>query len=111
MAVRPTAEMVANFKALMGENMTDEAVNFLEDLTDSTQQIDTANYVEKSQYDQIVQERDRYRNQAEDYRSRYINRFYTDYNEPNNKGYVESGTSQGRIERDEKDVSYEDLFE
>ena len=66
MAVRPTAEMIANFKALMGENMSDEAVNFLEDLTDSTQQIDTANYVEKSQYDQITQERDRYKNQAED---------------------------------------------
>lgn len=110
MAVRPTAEMVANFKALIGENMSDEALSFMEDLADSTQ-IDTASYVNRTDYDNVVKERDKYRDSAEDYRARYINRFYTDYNTPNNQGYIVSETPQGQIERDEKDMSYEDLFE
>lgn len=111
MARRTAQELIAQFQTFSPDVSTAEYVQMLEDITDSVGDVDMTQWVGKAEYDSVAAERDRYRNEAQDYRDRYINRFYNDYDAPNNKGYIAGEASQEQIERDEKEISYDDLFE
>lgn len=104
MAVRTAEEITGRLRDIFGEQTPEGYVELLEDITDSVGSGRGEEVVSKADYDKVVAERD-------DMRSRYINRFYGDYSKENSKGYVEGEVSQETVEDDEKDISYQDLFE
>lgn len=106
---RTAQELSNSLKMIFGEQTPDGYLELLEDIADSV--VDTGDMVSKEDYDRVVGERDRYQQDAKDMRARYINRFYTGYDEPNDKGYVMGETAQSDIEAEEKTVTYDDLFE
>lgn len=115
---KTSSELIDSLRTMVGESIPDGYENFLEDLSDSVGEINTANYVTAEKYNELVnqnatlqKERDEARASVEDYRTRYINRFYRNYGEENNKGYIMSDTPQSRIEKDEEWGDYENLFE
>lgn len=111
MAVRSSQEIIGSLRGILGEQTPEGLENLLEDITDSVQAPDMSAYVDKSEYDKVVEERDGYRTASEDMRARYINRFYSDYQEPNDKGIIEGAAPQAAIESKEKADHYDDLFE
>lgn len=111
MAVRSAQEIIGKVKSIFGEQTPEGLENLLEDITDSIQAPDMNGYVDKSEYDKVVAERDDFKKSAEDMRTRYINRFYSDYNQPGDNGIIEGAVPQGKIENVEKADHYEDLFE
>lgn len=111
MARRTAQELISQFQGFNPDVSTAEYVQMLEDITDSVGDVDMTQWVGRSEYDTAVAERDRYRTEAQDYRDRYINRFYNNYDASNNRGYIAGEASQQQIERDEKEIGYEDLFE
>lgn len=111
MAVRTASEIITNARSLFGEQTPDGFVQLLEDITDSVQGVNMDDYVSRQEYLKVEGERDAAIKSRDDFRDRYINRFYSDYSAPNDRGYIHSEAPQSRIERDEEDVSYNDLFE
>lgn len=111
MARRTAQELIDKFNSFAPDVNTEQYVAMLEDITDSVSDVDMSSLVSRSEYESVTAERDRYAREAKDYRDRYINRFYHGYDEPNSKAYVEGAAPQGKIEEEEKTVSYEDLFE
>lgn len=111
MAVRSSQEIIGSLRGILGEQTPEGLENLLEDITDSVQAPDMSAYVDKSEYDKVVEERDGYKTASEDMRARYINRFYSDYQEPNDKGIIEGAAPQAAIEVKEKADHYDDLFE
>lgn len=109
---RVTAEnLISRLKEIVGENPPEAYLGVLEDITDSVSDINMAEYVNRSELEAMTQERDAAIASRDDIRSRYINRFYSNYDEPNNKGYIMGEISQGEIEDEEKELPYDDLFE
>lgn len=108
---RTAQEIITNLRGMFGEQSPDGMVEMLEDITDSVGDFDSSGYVSRNDYDALVTERDTYKTQAEDYRTRYINRFYKNYDEPGNRGVIDGSLEQQNLEKDEKAVSYADLFE
>lgn len=107
-----TAEnLISRLKGIVGDNIPDGYVNLLEDITDSVSDVDMASYVNRSELEAMTQERDAALAARDDMRARYINRFYNNYDDPNNKGYIVGEVSQSDIEEEEKAVTYDDLFE
>lgn len=111
MAVRSSQEIIGSLKGILGEQTPEGLENLLEDITDSVQAPDMSAYVDKTEYDKVVSERDGYKTASEDMRARYINRFYSDYDAPNDKGIIDGAAPQSAIETKEKADHYEDLFE
>lgn len=111
MARRSAQEIIGSMRGIFGEQTPDGYVELLEDITDSVTEVDPTAYVPKADYDGVVAERDKYRDEAQDMRARYINRFYRGYDKENDKGIVLSEAPQSQIEEEEKIVTYEDLFE
>lgn len=108
--MRRTAQELSNtLKGMFGEQSPEGYLELLEDIADSV--VDTGDMVSREDYNKVVEERDRYQGEAKDMRDRYINRFYTGYDAPNDKGYVMGETAQEDIEEEEKMVTYDDLFE
>lgn len=108
--MRRTAQELSNtLKGMFGDQSPEGYLELLEDIADSV--VDTGDMVSRDDYNKVVEERDRYRGEAKDMRDRYINRFYTGYDAPNDKGYVMGETAQEDIEEEEKMVTYDDLFE
>lgn len=110
MAVRSAQEISTSIRGILGEQEPDGLLEILEDVADSIG-ADPASYVSKVDYDTAVSERDKYKGMFEDMRTRYINRFYNDYNEPGNVGLIDSSAPQESVQEEEKRVSYDDLFE
>lgn len=110
---RVTAENLINrLNDMIAEGERDERyVGMLEDITDSISDVDLSSYTSNSDVEALRKERDDAIRQRDDYRDRYINRFYSNYSAPNDKGYIEGEISQDAVEKEEKDISYEDLFE
>lgn len=108
---RSAEEMIEKFRGVVASQSEDDIASFLEDITDSVAELDTSNYVEKADYDAIVSERDAAQRTAQDYRDRYINRFYNPGTTPNDVTIVQGGANQMEIEKEEKRFSYDDLFE
>lgn len=108
MAVRSATEIIGRIKNIFGEQTPEGYLELLEDITDS---VGYSGGVSQEEYDKVARERDNAVAAEKDMRDRYINRFYTDYNEPNNKGYIAGEVPQGLIEEEEKKLSYDDLFE
>ncbi len=104
MAVRTAEEINGRLRDIFGEQTPEGYVELLEDITDSIGNGRGEEMVSRSDYDKVVEERD-------SIRSRYINRFYGDYSKENSKGYIVGEASQDEIEDDEKEVSYDRLFE
>lgn len=111
MAIRTAQEIIGSVKGILGEQAPEGLENLLEDITDSVQAPDMSAYVAKEDYDKVITERDGYKTSAEDMRARYINRFYSDYQAPNDKGIIEGAAMQSKIESKEKIDHYGDLFE
>lgn len=111
MAVRTAQEIVGRMRDIFGEQTPDGYVELLEDITDSVGVADSGAYVSRADYQTVLAERDSARAKEQDMRTRYINRFYNDYNEPNDKGFIFGETSQQTLENEEEDLSYESLFE
>lgn len=105
MAVRTATEINTRLRDFFNEQTPEGFVDLLEDITDSVGGISQA------QYDTAIAERDAAVVKARDMEQRYINRFYTDYNEPNSTGYVNSTAPQAALQQEEKKLSYDDLFE
>lgn len=111
MARRTASELIANLRNMgVGEGI-DGVENLLEDITDSVGDIDPSQYIKVDDYNRVVKERDDAIAARDDLRSRYINRFYSDYNAENDKGYVFSMAPQSQIEKKEKEIKYGGLFE
>lgn len=109
---RNAEELSTRFRDVVANKSEDAIAEFLEDLNDSVVEApDTANLVERSEYDKVIGERDAALESARSYRDRYINRFYQPRNDIGQQDYVVSEAPQVTIERDEYDVSYEDLYE
>lgn len=102
-------EIITRLRDFFGEHTPDVYVELLEDITDSV--ADVGNMVSREDYESVVAERDRYQGEAKDMRDRYINRFYSDYSEPNDKGLILGEATQSSLEEEEEDLSYESLFE
>lgn len=111
MARRTAQELTTTLRDMFGEQTPDGYVELLEDITDSVGVFDEGEYVPKADYDAVVSERDAARGEAKDMRDRYINRFYQDYSQANDKGFVMGEASQDSLENEEEDLSYEALFE
>lgn len=111
MARRSAEEMIERFRGVVASQSEDDIASFLEDITDSVNGLDANQYVTKSEYDAIAAERDQFKQSAQDYRDRYINRFYNPGNVTNDVTIVQGGASQLDIEKEEKRFSYDDLFE
>lgn len=109
---RNAEDLSTRFRDVVAGQSEDAIAEFLEDLNDSVTEVpDTTNLIERSEYDKVVGERDAALESARSYRDRYINRFYQPRNDASQQDYVVSETPQKTIERDEYDVSYEDLYE
>lgn len=109
---RNAEELSARFRDVVSGQSEDAIAEFLEDLNDSVAEApDTTNLIERSEYDKVVGERDAALERVRSYRDRYINRFYQPRNDSGQDDYVVSDIPQETIERDEYDISYEDLYE
>lgn len=104
---RNATEIIDAIKKIAKEGSDDDFVSLVEDISDSI--IDDV--VPKADYQKAVDEAKKYLDQANDYRDRYINRFYDGYDEANSKGYIAGAVPQEKIEKDEKAIRYDDLFE
>lgn len=102
-------EITTRLRDFFGDQTPEGYVELLEDITDSV--TDVGDMVSREDYDGVVAERDRYQGEAKDMRDRYINRFYSDYSAPNDKGLILGEVEQSRLEEEEEDLSYESLFE
>lgn len=111
MSIRSSKEIIGSLREILGDQTPEGLEDLLEDITDSVQSPDMSAYVDKTEYDKIVEERDGYKTASEDMRARYINRFYSDYDEPGNKGFIDGAAPQAVIETKEKADHYGDLFE
>lgn len=103
--------MTEKFRQVIASQSEDEIANFLEDINDSVNDIDITGYVDRKDYESVVAERDSAIIKANDYRDRYINRFYEPGNKTNDITLVEGSAPQLEIEKDEKKIKYTDLFE
>lgn len=89
----------------------DSIVPLLEDITDSVGDVDLSNYVRSDEYTKVVAERDQAVTERNDFRDRYINRFYGNYDSANSTGYVMSQASEADLIHEEKKRTYDTLFE
>lgn len=90
MAIKKSDELLKNFSEIVGDNNEDNVITFIEDLTDTLNNIDNENWKEKFET-----------NDAE-WRKKYRDRFLEVNKEPEPEPETESVTEP-------KD--YEDLFE
>lgn len=111
MAKRTASELIEFIRNMGIPEGTAGVENLLEDITDSVGDIDMKQYVKVEDYNQALKERDEAVAGREDLRTRYINRFFSDYNAENDKGYIFSAAPQGEIEKEEKEIKYGGLFE
>lgn len=111
MAVRSALELSTQFRDVVASQSEDAIASFLEDLNDSVGTADLTGYVERSEYDKIVGERDAFAVQAREYRDKYINRFYQPGTKPNDITMIDGEQNQETIEEQEKAITYDDLFE
>lgn len=109
MAKRTREELSTRFREIVASQSDDDIASYLEDLSDSFPDNDYESVV--AERDGLIKERDDWKAKAEDYRTRYINRFYDDYDKPNSKGYINSSAPQEEIEDKERGVRFKDLFE
>lgn len=100
MSVVSKEDIKNSVMATVKSQSDDDLAKLLEDIDDSF-----------SVDDAIAADRDMWKAKAEDYRTRYINRFYGGYDKDNSRGYVNSSVEQEALEKDEDDVDFEDLFE
>lgn len=108
---RSAQEMVERFREVVASQSEDEVANFLEDINDSVTEPDLSGYVERKDYEAVTLERDAAIAKANDYRDRYINRFYEPGNATNDITLVQGAAPQLEIETEEKKFGYSDLFE
>lgn len=108
---RTALELSQRFRDVVGSQSEDDLASFLEDLNDSVSEVDTTNMVDRSELERVTQERDKALASAQSYRDRYINRFYEPGNGSNDQTLIESESSQSKLEKDERLVTYDDLFE
>lgn len=108
---RSPEEMITRFREVVASQSEDDIASYLEDISDSMIAEDMSGYVEKKDYEAAVLERDAAVAKANDYRDRYINRFYNPGNGTNDLTIVQGGAPQLEIEKEEKKYSYDDLFE
>lgn len=111
MAVRTASEIINNMKDIFKDQTPEGYVELLEDITDSIPGDNREDYISKEEYDKVMAERDMWSGKYEDMRSKYINRFYSDYDTPNDKGYINASTAQETLEEDEQEDYYKNLFE
>lgn len=111
MAIRTAEELIGSVRGILGEQTPDGYLELLEDITDSVGARDTGDMVSRAEYDALAKERDDAIASRNDIRTRYINRFYSDYNDPNDKGLILGEAPQQDLEDEEEDLSYESLFE
>lgn len=108
---RTAEELVAQLRAFAGDNTSDSYIQLLEDVTDSVSEVDLSKYVPLDDYNDSLARLAVAEASAQSMRDKYINRFYRDYDELDNKGFIMSQSEQSTIERDESDVDYEEIFE
>lgn len=97
MAVRTRDELMESIKARIGEDTSDEAIAFLEDMTD------TLDEYERSRGDG-TDWKTRYEENDREWRQRYRDRFYGNTPDPEN---IDSGVEENtEVEK----TRYEDLF-
>lgn len=84
-------ELLEQFKAIIGEDMSDTSIGFIEDLTDS--------FVEK---DETEDWKAKYEENDKNWRKKYTERFY---------GKVDEKEEEDYFDDKPKKLRYEDLFE
>lgn len=109
---RVTADnLIQRLNEAFGESKPESYVELLEDISDSVGDVDMSAYTSNEEVAQLREELADVKRQRDDFRDRYINRFYRNYDDPNNKGYIESSVPQGEIEAEETEIGYDALFE
>lgn len=111
MAVRTAKELLEIMKAKFPEGYPEGFEDIVEDITDSVGTVDSNKYIDREMYDSAVSERDKALEGLANMRDKYINRFYGNYTQENSKGYIMGDAPQEEIEREEKIIMYDDLFE
>lgn len=116
MARRTAMEIMESIRTIAGTAEGVEAL--LEDVQDSISNVDLKNYVDVKEYDRVVSDLSKTKADYESMRTRYINRFYQGYSNPDQKGYIASEAPEGDIIREEETETrdgrkdpYADLFE
>ena len=95
------AEIIADLKAFIGENNSDDAIALVENVSDSIE--DNKDYDElKGQYDKLKEDYDK---NDKAWRQRYIDRFNNEEKE-DDKEVIDVDNSN-----DDKPLTYENLFE
>lgn len=112
MAKRTAQELAASLRGLFGDNMPDEAITMMEDLTDSVGGGIPDGYVPPETYRAMEERALKAEGDYNSMRSRYINRFYDGYDQAGERGMIMGGAvPQGEIQQEEKKITYADLFE
>lgn len=83
-------ELLEQFKAIIGEDMSDSSIGFIEDLTDSFNDSETEDWKAK------------YEENDKNWRKKYTERFY---------GKVDEKEEEDYFDDKPKKLRYEDLFE
>ena len=96
MAKRSKEELLASINTLLGENISDEALTFIEDLSDSVE-VESDSEGWKAKYDQL----------DADWRKRYKDRFMGVSTTPEDV----KTEQEENVEEDGEKRSYEELFE
>lgn len=102
---RNAVDLSNAIKTMLGDTQPEGLESLLEDIADSTGEFSADNYVEKTEYEKIVSERDSAMLEAAELRNKYINRFYNN----NNNGLDIIGGEL--MKKEEEVVPYADLFE
>lgn len=89
----------------------DGVESILEDIADSVGDVNLKDYVPKTDYEKMEAAAFQAQNDLSSMREKYINRFYSGYDKPNEKGYIMGQAAQGEIQEEEQKDWYSTLFE
>lgn len=95
MAVKTREEILESFKTRLGENPDDDSISFLEDVTD------TLDDLEKRANGDGTDWKSKYEENDANWRKKYTERFFSDEPEPNSKSEPEP---------DDTPTTFSDLF-
>lgn len=102
MAVLKKEELIEKVKTVVPDITSDEAVSFLEDLTDTLDAGST------DEYEKIVEDlealKTKYENLDKEWREKYVERFFT------TEEREEEKTDEREEEREETEIKFEDII-
>lgn len=102
MAVKTKDEILQSVKSIIGESTDDNAIELLEDITDTINDYDEKTKEDwKAKYDKL----------DETWKKKYKERFFNDEIEDDNKGKEKEKEKEIEEEKDETEITFNDIFE